>query len=303
MVKGTHDFLEDPRNENVLVYLNGELVPRNEAKVSVFDAGFCLGDGVWEGIRLHNGKFVSLDAHLDRLFQSAKAIALDIGKSRDELAAALYQTVEANDMDSGVHVRLMVTRGKKKTPSQDPRYNEGGPTIVIIAEHKRVDPTAREAGIELHTCYVRRGCPDVQDPKINSHSKLNCILAMIQAIAAGADEALMLDPDGFVSTCNATNFFIVRRGEVWTSTGQYCLNGITRAQVIDICRENEIPVYEKDFTLLQVYDADESFVTGTFGGLTPVRSVDGRTIGAGEFGSVTRRLTDLYEARIESDQR
>ncbi|MEJ2151956.1 MAG: aminotransferase class IV [Gemmatimonadota bacterium] len=273
MIKGTHDFLEDPRNENVLVYVNGDLVPRNEAKVSVFDAGFCLGDGVWEGIRLHNGRFAFLEAHLDRLFQGAKAIALDITKSR------------------------------KKTPSQDPRYNEGGPTIVIIAEHKRVDRAARESGIELYTCHVRRSRPDVQDPKINSHSKLNCILAMIQAIAAGADEALMLDPDGFVSTCNATNFFIVRRGEVWTSTGQYCLNGITRAQVIDICRAHEIPVFEKEFTLLEVYDADESFVTGTFGGLTPVHSVDGRTIGSGELGDMTRRLMDLYRARVEGDPR
>lgn len=302
MIKGTHDFLEDPRNESVLVYVNGDLVPRREAKVSVFDAGFCLGDGVWEGIRLHNGRFVFLDAHLDRLFQGAKAIALDIPKSREELAAALEETIRANDMDSGVHVRLMITRGVKKTPSQDPRYNEDGPTIVIIAEHKRIDPAARDAGIELYTCHVRRGRPDVQDPKINSHSKLNCILAMIQAIAAGADEALMLDPHGFVSTCNATNFFIVRRGEVWTSTGQYCLNGVTRTQVIDICRENEIPIYEKDFTLLQVYDADESFVTGTFGGLTPVRSVDGRTIGSGALGEMTRRLMDLYEARVESER-
>ncbi len=301
MMKGTHGFLEDPRNENVLVYVNGDLVPRNEAKVSVFDAGFCLGDGVWEGIRLHNGRFAFLEAHLDRLFQGAKAIALDITKSQEELGAALDQTVRANDMESGVHVRLMITRGVKKTPSQDPRYNEGGPTIVIIAEHKRVDPAARESGIELYTCHVRRGRPDVQDPKINSHSKLNCILAMIQAIEAGADEALMLDPDGFVSTCNATNFFIVRRGEVWTSTGQYCLNGITRAQVIDICRAHEIPVFEKDFTLLEVYDADESFVTGTFGGLTPVHSVDGRTIGSGGLGDVTRRLMDLYRARVEGE--
>lgn len=301
MMKGTHDFLEDPRNENVLVYVNGDLVPRNEAKVSVFDAGFCLGDGVWEGIRLHNGRFAFLEAHLDRLFEGAKAIALDITKSREELGAALDQTVRANDMESGVHVRLMITRGVKKTPSQDPRYSEGGPTIVIIAEHKRVDPAARESGIELYTCHVRRGRPDVQDPKINSHSKLNCILAMIQAIEAGADEALMLDPDGFVSTCNATNFFIVRRGEVWTSTGQYCLNGITRAQVIDICRAHEIPVFEKDFTLLEVYDADESFVTGTFGGLTPVHSVDGRTIGSGGLGDVTRRLMDLYRARVEGE--
>jgi branched-chain amino acid aminotransferase len=243
MARGTHDTLEDPRNAEVLIYLNGQLVPRDEAKVSVFDSGFTLGDGVWEGLRLHNGRYAFLDLHLDRLFEGAKAINMDIGMSREELAAALYRTAEANGMTGGVHARLMVTRGPKKTPFQDPRLSLWGPTVVIVAEHKEADPETFEQGIRLFTAHVHRGPPDVQDPKLNSHSKLNCIVAMIQAIKAGADEALMLDPQGFISTCNSTNFFIVRRGEVWTSTGNYCMNGITRAKVVALCRANAIPVF------------------------------------------------------------
>jgi branched-chain amino acid aminotransferase len=300
MTHGTHDALEDPRNASVKIYVNGELVPRDEAKVSVFDSGFMLGDGVWEGLRLHHGKFAFMAEHLDRLYEGAKAIDLDIGMSRHEMAQALYRTAEANEMDSGVHVRLMVTRGPKKTPFQDPRLSLWGPTIVIIPEHKTANPEAFERGIRLFTAHVHRGPPDVQDPKLNSHSKLNCIVAMIQAIKAGCDEGLMLDPHGFVATCNSTNFFIVRRGEVWTSTGDYCMNGITRGNVIALCRANGIPVHERNFSLVDVYGADESFVTGSFGGLTTVTEVDGRKIADGP-GPTTRRLRDLYLELIERE--
>lgn len=298
---GTHEYIPDPRNDDVLIYLNGELVPRAEANVSVFDSGFALGDGVWEGLRLHNGQFAFLDKHIDRLFEGAATIQIDIGMTRDELVAALYRTVRENTMESGVHVRLMVTRGLKHTPSQDPRVNVGPPTVVIAAEYKEASPEPREKGISLITSHIRRGRADVQDPKINSHSKLSCILAMLGAINVGADEALMLDPQGFVATCNATNFFVVRDDEVWTSTGDYCLNGVTRAVVLEICRDNGIAALEKNFSLPEVYSADEAFVTGTFGGLTPVVSVDRRMIGDGVPGNVTRRLTGLYVQRIEAE--
>ena len=296
--RGTHDAIEDERNEHILISVNGELFPRNEAKVSVFDSGYLVGDGVWEGIRLHDGVLVFLEEHLARLYQGAKAIALDIGMTRKELATRLYQVIDANQMKSGVHVRLMVTRGVKKTPSQDPRLVIGGPTIVIIAEYKQANPATREAGIRLFTSTVRRGSPDYLDPRLNCHSKLHEVIALTQALNAGADEALMLDIHGFVSTCNATNFFIVRSGEVWTSTGQYCMNGITRGKVVELCRKHGIPVYEKNFSLTDVYDANEAFVTGTFAGLIPVRDVDGRAIGDGRSWPVMERLSGLYYEAI-----
>jgi len=298
--RGTHHYVDDPRNADVLIYVAGDIVPRAEARVSVFDSGFILGDGVWEGLRLHHGRVAFLDQHLKRLYQGAKAIDLDIGMTPDELAAEIDRTVAANAMSSGVHIRLMVTRGIKATPYQDPRVNIGGPTIVIIPEHKTA--SERPGGVSLFTVHVRRGAPDVQDPMLNSHSKLNCITACIQAAKAGADEALMLDPHGFVATCNSTHFFIVRDGEVWTSTGRYCLHGITRANVLKLCAENGIAAREKDFSLTQVYDADEAFITGTFAGLTPVVMVDGRTIGVGELpGPVTARLRALYGDLIERE--
>lgn len=303
MPSGTHDSLPDPRNEEILIYINGKMVPRSGATVSVYDSGFLVGDGVWEGIRLHEGEFVFLDAHLNRLFQGAKAIGLDIGMTRDELAAALRRTVEANGMQTDVHVRLMVTRGVKRTPSQDPRLTIGGPTIVIIAEHKRPNPATAESGVRLFTSTVRRGSPDYLDPKLNCHSKLHEVIALVQALRAGADEALMLDIHGFVSTCNATNFFIVRSGEVWTSTGNYCLNGITRGKIVELCREAGIPVCEKDFSLTEVYSADEAFVTGTFGGLTPVSEVDGRVIGDGRSRPLMERLRKLYIEAKDRDVR
>jgi branched-chain amino acid aminotransferase len=299
---GTHDYADDPRNDDVLVYVNGELTPRAQAVVSVFDAGFVLGDGVWEGLRIHRGHPAFLDRHLHRLYEGAKALALDVGLSRDGLAAAVYETLRANGMTDGVHVRLMVTRGVKRTPYQDPRVTVGPATIVIIPEYKEPLPEVVERGIRLFTVHVRRPYPDVLDPKLNVHSKLNDILACLQATTAGADEALMLDPHGFVATCNSTHFFIVRDGELWTSSGAYCLGGITRGTVVRVAREAGIPTYEKQFSLTDVYGADEAFVTGTFAGLVPVREVDGRTIGdPGAGRPVTSRLRQLYAVAVERD--
>lgn len=302
MAKGTHDFTADPRNANILINVNGVMTPRAEAVVSVFDSGFMLGDGVWEGLRVHKGKIAFLDAHLDRLFEGSKAIAMDIGISRYALVERLYETISGNGMadQEGVHIRLMVTRGIRSTPYQDPRVVISPATIVIIPEYKEALPSTVENGIRLFTVHVRRGDPAVQDQKLNSHSKLNCITACIQATQAGADEALMLDPHGFVATCNSTHFFIVRKGEVWTSSGDYCLGGITRANVIRICRENDIPVFEKNFSLTDVYGAEEAFVTGTFAGVVPATEVDGRILTKGR-GPMVERLQGLYKALIERD--
>ncbi len=296
--RGTHEAVPDRRNEDVLVYINGSFYRREEAKISVFDSGFLVGDGVWEGLRLHEGDFAFLDRHLDRLFGGAKAIGLEIGMTRQAVTDALHETVRRNGMTKDVHVRLMVTRGDKKTPSQDPRLVVGGPNVVIIAEHKRADPEVKERGVRLFTSTVRRPPPDTLDQRLNSHSKLHEVVALLQALEAGADEALMLDPTGAVATCNATNFFVVRSEEVWTSTGHYNLNGITRRMVIELCKADGIPVSERPFSLTDVYDADEAFVTGTFGGLTPVIGVDGRTIGAGGMGPMTRRLNGLYAEAV-----
>lgn len=294
----THSALADPKNESILIYINGDLFPRSEAKISVFDSGFLVGDGVWEGIRLHEGVFIFLDQHLDRLFQGARAIGLEIGKTKRELTQALYKTISANSMDTNVHARLMITRGIKKTPSQDPRLTISPSTIVIIAEYKVADPEVTRKGIRLFTSTVRRGSPDYLDPRLNCHSKLHEVVALIQALEAGADEALMLDINGFVSTCNATNFFAVINGEVWTSTGQYCMNGITRKLVIELCEQNSIPVKQKNFSLTDVYSAEEAFVTGTFGGLTPVRRIDGRVMRSEIPGPITSKLADFYRKRI-----
>ena len=300
MSQGVHEFDDDPRNAEVLIYVNGELVPRDRAVVSVFDSGFVLGDGIWEGIRLVDGRFAFLDQHLDRLYGGAKTLRIDIGLDRDALERALYQTVAANQMREHVHVRLMVSRGVKRTPYQDPRATVGPATVVIIPEYKLPRPDVVARGVRLFTVHVRRGAPDVQDPKLNSHSKLNCILACIQAAEAGADEALMLDPLGFVATCNSTHFFIVRRGEVWTSSGRYCLPGITRANVLEICREAGIPCAERDFSLTEVYGADEAFITGTFAGLVHVTSVDGRGLSQSA-GPFVQRLQSLYRDLVARD--
>ncbi len=302
MAQGTHDFAPDPRNEAILINVNGTLVPRAEASVSVFDSGFMLGDGVWEGLRVHRSKVAFLEAHLDRLFEGAKAIAMDVGLSRADLTARIDATIDGNEMrdQEGVHIRLMVTRGIRSTPYQDPRVIVSPATIVIIPEYKAPLPSTIETGIRLFTVHVRRGDPAVQDQKLNSHSKLNCITACIQATQAGADEALMLDPHGFVATCNSTHFFVVRKGEVWTSSGDYCLGGITRSSVIRLCREQNIPVFEKNFSLTDVYGADEAFVTGTFAGVVPVTEVDGRSLTEGR-GPMVERLQGLYRDLMDRD--
>ncbi len=308
MAKGTHDYVSDPRNDSVLINVNGELYPREKAVVSVLDSGFVMGDGVWEGLRLHHGKLAFVNAHMRRLYEGAKALDMNIGLSAEELVQRVYDTVAANQMTDGVHIRLMVSRGIKATPYQDPRVAVSPPTIVIIPEYKTVLPETIEKGIRLFTVHVRRGYPDTLDPKINSHSKLNCITACIQAAKAGYDEALMLDPHGFVATCNSTHFFIVREGEVWTSTGDFCLGGITRRQIIKICQAEGIPVYERNFSLTDVYGACEAFVTGTFAGLVHVTEVDGRrmaTSNASEqpagAGPMVRRLQGLYADWIAAD--
>jgi branched-chain amino acid aminotransferase len=298
---GSQDFGADPRNEAVLVYLNGALIARHEAKISIFDAGFVLGDGVWEGVRLHKGALVFLDAHLDRLFWGAKEIALDIGMSRADLVAALWKTLEANKMTDGVHIRLMVTRGPKKTVNQDPRNAVGLPTVVIVAEHKLPAPAIVTKGLALATSTIRCTPAHMFDMRLNSHSRLNLIRALIEVIDKGADEALMLDPHGFVSSCNATNFFFVRDGKVCTSSGAYCFNGVTRANVIDLARANGIPLALGNFTPADLASAQEAFVTGTFGGLTPVRSIDGRDLPLALPGPMTARLRALYEGLKDAE--
>lgn len=302
MATGTHDYASDQRNDEILIWVNGTLKPRNEAVVSVFDSGFVLGDGVWEGIRVHHGHPAFLEAHLDRLWEGATALMIDVGLSREELSAAIYETLAANHMHDGVHIRLMVSRGVKSTPYQDPRLTIGAATVVIIAEHKEPLPSTVTEGITLFTTHVRRANPDTLDPRLNAHSKLNDITACIQAANAGADEALMLDPDGFVATCNSTHFFIVTRdNEVWTSDGRYCLHGITRANVLKVCSAAGIVAREKTFSLTDVYSAREAFVTGTFAGVVPVRTIDGRTIGDGQRGPMVTKLQELYSALLTAD--
>ncbi len=288
----THQAEDDARNEAILIYVNGQIVPKAQAMVSVYDSGFMLGDGVWEGIRLYNGTWSFLDEHLDRLFEAAKAVDIDIGLTRAQLVQAIFDTQAANGITSDAHARLMVTRGVKTRPFQHPKLSQRGPTVVIIMEHSR---PKLPRPIRLATVPHLRGLPMTQDPKLNSHSKLNCILACIAAEKAGADEALMLDIHGFVNTTNACNFFIVRKGQVWTSTGDYCMNGITRQKVIDLCRANAIPVFERNFSLVETYSADEAFLTGTFGAQTPVSTIDGRVIGTGELGPITQKIRALYK--------
>jgi branched-chain amino acid aminotransferase len=292
---GSQDFADDPRNAHALIYLNGAMVPRAAANVSVFDAGFGMGDGVWEGLRLHKGRFLFLDAHLDRLFAGAKAIRLDIG-TREEIVAALKKTALTNAMETGVHIRLMITRGPKKTINQDPRNALGKPTVVVLADYKEPAPEIVTNGLKLATSKIRTTPPDMFDMQLNSHSRLNFILAMIDVIDTGADEAIMLDPHGFVASCNATNFFWVVGGEVRTSTGEFCFNGITRDNVIALCRANNIPIRLANFPPEDLAKADEAFVTGTFGGATPVREIDGRTLPAALPGPMTARLRELYAA-------
>ncbi len=293
----THDALEDPRNADILIYVNGDVVHRDEAKVSVYDSGFMLGDGMWEGMRLYDGVWAFFDEHMDRFFNSCKAVSLDVGTDKAGITAALEKTRQANGMHDDVHCRLMLTRGVKVKPFQHPSLSQSGPTLVIIMEYSKPADNLHKKGIRLATVPQVRGLPMAQDAKYNSHSKLNCVIACLQAEQAGADEGLMLDPHGFVNTTNACNFFIVRRGEVWTSTGDYCMNGVTRQKVIDLCRENDIPVFEKNYSLYEAYGADEAFLTGTFGAQTPVAEIDGKSIGTGERPLIAR-IQALYKQAI-----
>ncbi len=300
----THDAIDDIRNRDIKIYVNGDLVHRDEAKISVYDSGFMLGDGMWEGMRLYNGKWAFFNDHMDRLFDSCKAVSLDIGMSRQDIADALVKTADANNMTEDVHCRLMITRGVKSKPFQHPGLSRSGPTVVIIMEHSKPVDSLQNKGIRLATVPQVRGLPMSQDAKYNSHSKLNCVIACLQAEQAGADEGLMLDPHGFVNTTNACNFFIVRKGEVWTSTGDYCMNGVTRQKVIDLCRANDIPVFEKNYSLYEAVSADEAFLTGTFGAQTPVAEIDGKPIGSPDGDRpVTRRIRALYKALLEENTR
>lgn len=300
MIHGTHNAEPDKRNNDVLIYINGELFKRAEAKISVFDSGYLVGDGVWEAMRLYNSVLAFSNQHLDRLWAGAAAIGMEMNFSREELLEKVHQTLEANDMHTDVHVRIMLTRGTKTTPSQDPRLLLSGPNLVIIAEHKKASKESAIKGITLFTSTVRRGSPDYLDPRMNCHSKIHEVQALVQALEAGCDEALMLDVRGFVSTCNATNFFLVRQDEVWTSTGAYCMNGITRNNVIHICEQEGIVCRQKDFSLFDTYSADEAFVTGSFGGLTPVTKIDGRVISSGA-GPITQQLQRHYKELITNE--
>ncbi len=300
---GTHEYEGDPRNESVLISVNGELLPRPEAKVSVFDAGFLLGDGVWESFRLHNGTIAFADEHMDRLFRGAESISMDIGRTREQILDEVNRVIEANDMHDGVHVRLVVTRGLKPTPYQAPWVISSQPTLVIMPEYKIANEQRAVEGIRLVTVDVRRGEQNVQDPRVNSLSKHNCIAACVNAAAKGGEEGLMLDPAGNVATCNSTHFFIVRDGEVWTSTGEHCLDGITRRKVLDLCLANGIPAYERDFTTNEVSTADEAFVTGTFAGLIPVVEFDGEPMSQGQRGPMCERLQSLYTELLRSECR
>ncbi|MEP1520304.1 aminotransferase class IV [Ascidiaceihabitans sp.] len=296
----THDALEDARNNDIKIYVNGDIVHRDDAKVSVYDSGFMLGDGMWEGMRLSDGVWSFFDDHMDRFFDSCKAVSLDVGMDRAGIMEALTATARANDMHTDVHCRLMLTRGVKVKPFQHPSLSRSGPTLVIIMEHSKPADALQSKGIRLATVPQVRGLPMAQDAKYNSHSKLNCVIACLQAEQAGADEGLMLDPHGFVNTTNACNFFIVRKGAVWTSTGDYCMNGVTRQKVIDLCHANDIPVFEKNYSLYEAYGADEAFLTGTFGAQTPVAEIDGKPIGDGH-RPVTARIRDLYKDLITQD--
>ena len=298
MAKGTHSYIQDQRNENIIIYINGEFFPRKEAKISVFDSGFLLGDGVWEGIRLYNKRLCLIDEHLERLYRGAEKLKIGIGKSKEELIALIYETVHANAMDSDVHIRLIVSRGLKQTPYQHPNANVGGASIVIIPEYKKADATLLSKGIRLCLVDTVRGAHNSQDPRLNTLSKLNCIFGCLEADEKGFDEGIMLDMNGNVSTCNSTNFFIVKNGEVWTSSGEYCLPGITRGNIIKLCRENHIPIFEKNFQMNDVYSANEVFVTGTFAGVIPVIQVDNTSIGNGNSGLITEKLYHLYKSKI-----
>lgn len=293
----THESTPDERNGHVEIYIDGDYYQRDEAKISVFDSAFLVGDGIWEGIRLHEGRLAFVDRHLDRLYRAAKRTLIDVGLEREQMETLLYEVCDRNEMHDGVHVRLMVSRGTKKTPSQHPSNLASGPTIVIIPEYKMA--VANTDGVKLHTASVRRPPPNTLDQRLNIHSKLHEVMALNEAVDAGADEALMLDIHGNVATCNATNFFCVSDGEVWTSSGLHCLPGVTRQAVIESCADVGVPVHIGDFDLGFAHGADEAFVTGTFAGLTSVASIDGNEMAVP--GPITGLLADAYRGRLASD--
>ena len=295
----THDYIKDSRNENILIYINGKYFTRSKASISVFDSGFLLGDGVWEGIRLHNNRLIHLKEHINRLFDGAKTISLEIHMTKDEIINAIWETLKKNEMKTDTHIRLIISRGIKSTPYQHPKVTISPPTIVIIPEYKKPNEFVINNGISLALVQTIRD-NSVQDPRVNSLSKMNCISACIEAEKLGSDEGLMLDPKGFVSTCNSTNFFIVVKNEVWTSTGEYCLNGVTRGSIISLCKENNINVYEKNFLIEDVYKADEAFVTGTFAGVIPIIKIDSKIMSDGLIGPITKELQKLYLKDIEN---
>jgi branched-chain amino acid aminotransferase len=295
MMASTHDYINDKRNKDIFIYISGEFFHRSEAKISVFDSGFLLGDGVWEGIRPHNNRLIHFNNHIDRLFDGASSIAMKIHLNKEEIKAAILGTLKKNGMTSDTHIRLIVSRGLKSTPYQHPKVTVSEPTIVIIPEYKKPNEETFDKGIRLASVKTRRDFT-VQDPKINSLSKMNCISACIEAENLGVDEGLMSDPNGFVSTCNSTNFFIVTNNEVWTSSGEFCLNGVTRGSVIKLCRDNGIIVFQKDFSIEEVLKADEAFVTGTFAGIIPVVEIDGISF---KKGGITKRLSNLYRNHVD----
>ena len=294
----THDYKADVRNSDIQIYINGIYFHRSEAKISVMDSGYLLGDGVWEGIRLHKGKFLHLENHLSRLYKGAQLLDIKLNLSLEKVKQALIETVKINNMYTDVHIRLIVSRGIKKTPYQHPKVTVGPPNIVIIPEFKKVNINDINKGIVLVLVKTIRDYR-VQNPQINSLSKHNCIAACIEAAKLGADEGIMLDPKNNVSTCNSTNLFIVRKNEVWTSKGMYCLKGVTRGRIINICKENNLKIFEKDFSYKDVESADEVFVTGTFAGVIPVVKVGDKVLSNSKIGKITKLLQDYYLLDME----
>ena len=289
----SHDFVDDKRNKNIKIYINGKFYKRKDAKISVFDSSTMLGDGIWDSLRYHNNNFIFLKEHLDRLYKDAKLIDLKIHLTRKKLSEALIKTIKINKMKTDVHLRIIESRGIKSTPYQSPKVTISKPTIIIIPEYKKPDIKAYKKGLKLVTVKTIRGPINVQNPQINSLSKLNCILACIEANKKNADEALMFDINGNIATNNSTHFFFVKNKTVFTSTGKYCVTGITRQKIIDICKKNKIKVKEKNFKLNEVLNADEAFCTGSFAGIVPVNQINKKKYSLKK-NSITKELTNFY---------
>ena len=295
---GSHNYIPDKKNHDIFININGTLLRRNEAKISVFDSGFLLGDGVWEGIRVHKSKLVFIDEHLNRLFNSAKGISLNIKLSKAQIIQQIYKVLNINNMVDNIHIRLIITRGDKITPYQNPNSNVGPINYVIIPEHKKVDPETHLNGITIGRVNNIRPNAEILNPQFNTLSKLNCILASIEANNLGYDEGIMDDLNGNISTCNSTNLFFIKKNKVLTSTGEFCLNGITRQKAIEVCNENNILCLETNFTFDEIVDCDEAFVTGTFGGIIPVKKLEQRQLKSTNDNSLVYRIRDLYNEKI-----